>query len=143
MNDARSQAELYREVVRAHARDPRYAGSLSEPTARAVASNANCGDRIDVTVRINKQGCLREIGHSTDGCLLCTASASLMAMHTVGLSRENACALCDRMRALTAGDRDVDVREDLRALAGVAAFPSRVPCVLLPWEALANALAGC
>jgi nitrogen fixation NifU-like protein len=54
-----------------------------------------------------------------------------------------ALALASRMSAMMHGDeaaaRDKGLG-DLRALAGVAKFPVRVKCALLPWNALQDAL---
>jgi len=54
-----------------------------------------------------------------------------------------ALALADRMTAMMHGDADAAndrALGDLRALAGVAKFPVRVKCALLPWNALRDAL---
>ena len=141
MDAARAQKDLYREVVRAHARAPRGAGGLACANVRAEAYNAHCGDRVAVSVAFDDAR-IGAIGHVTDGCILCVASASLLATHAVGRDRTGALALANAVRDLVQGVDVDDLPGDLRALGGVAAFPSRRACVLLPWDALARALAA-
>jgi nitrogen fixation NifU-like protein len=55
----------------------------------------------------------------------------------------DALQLAHRMSALMRGDAAAATDRalgDLRALAGVARFPVRVKCALLPWNALTDAL---
>ncbi len=57
--------------------------------------------------------------------------------------RTEVLALADRMAAMMHGDAQAAADRalgDLRALAGVAKFPVRVKCALLPWNALKDAL---
>jgi len=60
-----------------------------------------------------------------------------------GLDAHEAESMIARAAALVRGDADAAHDErlgDLRALAGVARFPTRHRCALLAWEALARAL---
>ena len=132
--------DLYGDIVRDHGRDPYGAGALHGATATAESSNALCGDRIAVSVRLNPAGSIAAIGHSTDGCLLCIASASMMATHAIGLNAGELTALRGQLRSLIVGEKSPDLPGEMNALAGVVAFPSRRGCVMLPWEALSTAL---
>lgn len=133
-------AALYRELVLDHGRAPRHDGTLADASHRAEASNPLCGDRIALDLRVDPQGRIETLRHRTDGCLLCIASASLMACDVPG---RDAGAVVERLQALRAGIArgDGDGLDDLGALAGVSAHPARHRCVLLPWEALCTALA--
>jgi nitrogen fixation NifU-like protein len=56
-----------------------------------------------------------------------------------------AVALAERMSAMMRGDEAAAADRtlgELRALAGVAKFPVRIKCALLPWNALTDALRG-
>ena len=137
--DSPTFAGLYRDTVLAHGRAPRGVGELAAPTRQAQLHNAVCGDRITLGVQLDAQGRIVELRHQTSGCLLCTASASLMADDTPGL---DASAVGARRAALAAGITrgDGEGLGELAALTGVSATPSRHTCVLLPWDALRLAL---
>lgn len=128
-------AALYRERVLDHGRAPRHGGTLPDATHHAEASNPLCGDRVRLELRVDALGRIAELRHHTEGCLLCTASASLMACDVPG---RDAVAVAQRLQALRAGIATGDARglEDLDALVGVSAHPARHRCVLLPWEVL-------
>ncbi len=137
-----AHAALYREIVLAHGRAPRGAGALDPPCLRASAYNALCGDRVALTLRLDARGRIAALRHASEGCLLCLASASLLSEAAPGLDAMQAAALHARLHALVHGAASDADLGDLTALAGVAAHPSRRRCVLLPWEALHEALAG-
>jgi len=55
----------------------------------------------------------------------------------------DALGMADRMSAMMHGDpaaANDKTLGDLRALAGVAKFPVRVKCAMLPWNALKDAV---
>ena len=139
MSTPDAAAALYRELVLDHGRAPRHGGTLADATHRAEASNPLCGDRVRLEIRLDALGRIAELRHHTEGCLLCTASASLMACDTPGY---DATAVATRLQALRAGIASGDATglDDLDALVGVSAHPARHRCVLLPWEALQMAL---
>ena len=124
-----------------HGRDPRHAGALPAPARSASASNALCGDRVEVDVRLDDRGAVAELRHRTQGCLICTASASLMAGDAAG---RDAAGVAARLTALQRGlaSGNSDALGDLAALTGVSAHPTRHRCALLPWEALQAAMAA-
>ena len=134
-------AALYRNAVLDHGRAPRATGALAAPTHRSALHNALCGDRIDLDLQLDARGCIVALAHRTCGCLLCTASASLMAEAVQGLDAPAAAA---RRDALCVGIQrgNGEGLGALGALTGVSATPSRHRCVLLPWEALDAALAA-
>ncbi|TNJ33949.1 Fe-S cluster assembly sulfur transfer protein SufU [Arenimonas terrae] len=139
MSTADTFAALYRELVLEHGRAPRHGGELEAPSHRAEASNPLCGDRIVLTLQLDGDGRIARLQHRTEGCLLCTASASLMACDVPGRDADGIGA---RLAALRAGVSTGEAAglDDLGALAGVSAHPARHRCVLLPWEALVSAL---
>ncbi len=140
MNDAGAFAALYRDRVLEHGRSPRHTGALADATHSASAHNRLCGDRVSLALRLDADGRILELRHHSDGCLLCLASASLMACDVPG---RDAAGVAARLAMLREGIRsgDGDGLDELGALAGVGAHPARQRCVLLPWEALTAALA--
>ena len=107
----------------------------------ADASNPLCGDRIELDVALDHRGAVAELRHRTQGCLICTASASLMASDVRG---HDAGAVAARLAALHRGlaTGDGEGLGELAALTGVSAHPGRHRCALLPWEALQAAMAA-
>lgn len=133
-------AALYRDTVLDHGRAPRHTGALPPPARGAQAHNPLCGDRIALTLRLDGGGRVAAIRHDTAGCLLCMASASLLATHVLDLDRDAVAVLHEALRRAVLGDPADPALGELAALTGVAAYPARQRCVLLPWEALHEAL---
>lgn len=134
-----SFADLYRERVLDHGRAPRHAGALDAASHRATAHNALCGDRVALALKLGPDGRIAVLKHQSEGCLLCLASASLMACDATGRDAADVAARLEALRtAIAKGDGEG--LGELGALAGVAAHPARHRCVLLPWDCLLQAL---
>lgn len=131
--------QLYQERIVALAKAKTGGGKLAEPTKSVRRDNPLCGDRVTVDVRLDGQGRIAEIGHQVRGCLLCQASASALASAAVG---RDAAGIADlRTQAEQAlGRAPGEAGEPFAAFAPVAAHKSRQDCVLLPFEALKDAL---
>ena len=131
--------QLYQERIVALARAKIGAGKLAEPTKSARRDNPLCGDRVTIDVRLDGQGRIAEIAHQVRGCLLCQASASALSSVAVGRDAAGIAALRhDADRAL--GREQGEAGEPFTAFLPVAAHKSRQECVLLPLEALKDAL---
>lgn len=141
MAESTSFADLYRDRVLDHGRAPRHAGPLANASHRAEAHNALCGDRVSVELQLDGEGRIVALGHQSEGCLLCLASASLMACDVPGHDAAGVAARLGSLRIAIANG-DGDGLDELGALAGVSAHPARHRCVLLPWECLQQALSG-
>jgi nitrogen fixation NifU-like protein len=145
--DSRSEAELgaiYQELILDHYRRPRNKGTVDAPGARtARRKNPLCGDEIAVSLALDDRGRVTDVRFTGQGCSISQASASMLTEVVRGKTREEAAALLDRFRAMMHGDRaaaaDASLGE-LRALSGVARFPTRVQCATLAWSALAEIL---
>jgi nitrogen fixation NifU-like protein len=139
MGEPTSFADLYRERVLDHGRAPRHAGPLDEASHRATAHNALCGDRVTVALQLGPDGRIAAVRHQSEGCLLCLASASLMACDATGRDADGVATRLQALRTAIANG-DGEGLGEVGALAGVAAHPARHRCVLLPWEGLLQAL---
>ncbi|CAN5786343.1 hypothetical protein BH11PSE3_BH11PSE3_52150 [soil metagenome] len=132
--------ELYQERIVALAKARTGAGKLTAPTKSARRDNPLCGDRVVIDVRVDGEGRIAEIGHQVRGCLLCQASASALASIAVGQDATGIATIRhDAERAL--GREAGEAGEPYAAFAPVAAHKSRQDCVLLPLEALKDAMA--
>jgi nitrogen fixation NifU-like protein len=133
---------LYQELILDHYRRPRNKGSLEQPTHSVSLNNPLCGDEIDLQLRVDGD-VIKEARFIGRGCSISQASASMMTQLLKDRTVPQALALAERMGAMMRGDegaaRDKALGE-LRALAGVAKFPVRIKCALLPWNALTDAM---
>lgn len=132
--------QLYQERIVALAKSKTGAGKLTAPTKSARRDNPLCGDRVTIDVRLDGQGHIAEIGHQVRGCLLCQASAAALASVAVGRDKSGIAEIRhDAERAL--GREAGEPGEPFAAFAPVKDHKSRQECVLLPFEALQDALA--
>jgi len=133
---------LYQELILDHYRRPRNKGALEHPTHAVSLTNPLCGDEIDLQLRVDG-GVIKQVGFVGRGCSISQASASMMTQLLKDRTLPQAVALAERMSAMMQGD-EAAARDkalgDLRALAGVAKFPVRIKCALLPWNALSDAV---
>ena len=135
-------AALYQELILDHYRRPRNKGVLEHPTHTIALNNPLCGDEIDLQLRMEGD-VIKEVSFVGRGCSISQAAASMMTQVVKEKSLGDALALADRMTAMMHGDESAAADKalgDLRALAGVAKFPIRVKCALLPWNALKDAV---
>jgi nitrogen fixation NifU-like protein len=139
--------ELYRDVILDHNRSPRNFGRLEPADAQAAGHNPLCGDKLDLTLRMQGDR-VQDLRFEGQGCAISTASASLMTEAVKGRSRAEIAQLYEEVHALltapgatpTTGDAPAPELGKLMALAGVAEFPARVKCASLCWHTLNAAL---
>jgi NifU-like protein involved in Fe-S cluster formation len=117
------------------------AGRLAAFDAQGSASNPACGDRVAVTLRIGGDGRIVEIAHETSACVLAQASASLLGAHLMGADETSVRRLrTDVGTMLREGAVPAPPFSGYSALAGAAPYRNRHTCVLLPIDAVLNAL---
>lgn len=134
MND-----QLYQDSIVALAKAKTGAGKLSAPTKSARRDNPLCGDRVTVDIKLDGQGRIAEIAHQVRGCLLCQASASALSSVAVGRDKAGVAAIRhDAERAI--GREDGEPAEPFAAFTPLKSHKSRHECVLLPFEALTEAM---
>jgi nitrogen fixation NifU-like protein len=130
--------QLYQERIVALAKAKTGAGKLANPTRTVRRDNPLCGDRVIMDVRLDGNGKVVELAHQVRGCLLCQASASALASIAVGKDAAGIAAVRqDAERAL--GKAEGIAHEPFAAFEPVKAHKSRQECVLLPFDALADA----
>ncbi len=131
---------LYREVVLDHYRHPRHRDPLPDPTGSATVDNPVCGDQVRVQVRTAAKQ-LEAVAAQTRGCSIAVAAGSVMTEVAPGHTLDRIVELRSAVESLIeGGEPDSSLDRRLRAFAGVARFPARRRCALLPWEALEAAL---
>ena len=117
------------------------AGRLSPFDAEGHAHNPTCGDRVSVTLRFDDTGRIVEIAHETQACVLTQASASILGANLAGADQESVEKLrLDVAAMLREGEPPPSAFADYAALTGAAVYRNRHTCVLLPIDAVLNAL---
>ena len=133
---------LYQDLILDHYRRPRNRGALDGADVEVVMRNPLCADDIELRLAFDGDR-VRAARFTGQGCSISQASASMMTQLVTGKTAAEAAALRERVRRMLQGDAEAAADEslgDLRALGGVARFPARVKCALLPWDALAEGL---
>jgi nitrogen fixation NifU-like protein len=133
--------DMYQEIILDHYRSPRNKGPCPNCGARVRHDNPLCGDEITLGVDV-QQGRIDRITFEGHGCSISQASASMMTEAVQDQTVDLALSLSEQMRQMMHGQhpKDEDQLGDLVALEGVAQFPVRIKCALLPWMALRDAL---
>ena len=117
------------------------AGRLQASDAEGSAYNPSCGDRVSVTLRLDGSGTIVKMAHETAACVLAQASASLLGAHLEGADELAVRQLrTDVASMLREGDAPASPFSGYSALKGAAAFRNRHTCVLLPINAVLDAL---
>jgi nitrogen fixation protein NifU and related proteins len=131
--------QLYQEIILDHYKHPHGRGLRSPYDGEAHHVNPTCGDEITVRVAAD----LSDISYDGMGCSISQASASVLYELLTGLSVPDAAKIQDAFVELMQGrgqvEPDEEVLGDAVAFAGVAKFPARVKCALLPWMAFKDA----
>ncbi|GIE97017.1 iron-sulfur cluster assembly scaffold protein NifU [Paractinoplanes rishiriensis] len=132
---------LYQEIILDHYKNPHGRGLRSPFDGEAHHVNPTCGDEITVRVRSN----FSDISYDGLGCSISQASASVLHELLLGRTAAEISLTYDAFLSLMQGrgqvEPDEDVLGDGVAFAGVAKFPARVKCALLPWMAFKDAAA--
>jgi nitrogen fixation NifU-like protein len=138
---------LYQEIILEHNRRPRNYRTMECADRMVEGRNPMCGDALTLWVKLDGER-LADVSFQGSGCAISKASASLMTAAVKGKTRAEAEQLFEQFRALVTGrlEAEADARSkeslgSLRALGGVARFPSRVKCASMAWHALHSALA--
>jgi nitrogen fixation NifU-like protein len=119
-------ADLYREIILDHYRNPRNRGTLDPHDYSAEDVNPLCGDEIHIDVRM-ADGKVDEIKFSGRGCAVSQASASILTELVEGMT-------LDEVKALT--------KDDLLEEIGIPVSPARMKCALLSLKVLKAGVYG-
>jgi nitrogen fixation NifU-like protein len=131
---------MYQDIILEHYRKPRNKGELPGATGSAHISNPTCGDEVTVETIVDG-GVIRDVRFTGQGCSIAQASASMMTEMakgaTIGAVRRTRGAI---ERLLRREPVTRDALGDLIAFEAVARYPARISCVLMPWQALEQAI---
>ncbi|MEN3611154.1 Fe-S cluster assembly sulfur transfer protein SufU [Plantactinospora sp. ZYX-F-223] len=136
--------QLYQEIILDHYKHPHGRGLRGPYAAEAHHVNPTCGDEVTVRVALD-DGTLSDVSYDGLGCSISQASASVLHELLTGRQTGDAFAVHAAFVELMSGRGQVTPDEELLgdavAFAGVARYPARVKCALLPWMAFKDAAA--
>jgi len=138
---------LYQEIILDHYKRPKGRGLREAAQGARVGEahhvNPTCGDEVTMRVAVADASVLSDISYEGQGCSISQASASVLHELLSGKGVPDALAVHEAFVALMSGrgqvEPDEDVLGDGVAFAGVARYPARVKCALLPWMAFKDA----
>lgn len=118
------QDTLYRDIILDHWQHPQNYGVLKNPDIDAEEYNPYCGDRIRLTIKLEKDK-VKDIAFTAEGCAISKASASLFTQELKGKTIQELKAIKPQF-ALN--------------LLGVPLSPTRAKCALLIYQVLQKGL---
>lgn len=123
---------LYQQTLLRHSKAP-YNNQPIDEASNTTLRNPLCGDEITVYRKADSKPA---IAFTAQACSICLASASMMTEHLSELNPESAATFAEEFVSnFKSKSPKLELPGDLAALTGVLAFPSRIRCATLPWEA--------
>ncbi|MCY3866601.1 MAG: iron-sulfur cluster assembly scaffold protein [Chloroflexi bacterium] len=113
--------DMYRELILDHARNRRNWGALDPNDFDHEESNPLCGDCLRLTLRLDDEKVITEVGWDGEGCAISQASASMFGEALLGMPLNEA--------------RRIDKQQLLENI-GLRLSINRVKCALLPLKTL-------
>ncbi len=130
---------LYQKEILKLAGQAAGAGRLDSPAVTLTLKNPLCGDQIRLDVAFD-QAKVAALAHETRACVLCQASASLIARLAPGQSKDEVREARDLVVAMLSGNNPVRLADGVwsayEVFTPVVEHPARHKCVTLPLDAL-------
>ncbi len=119
--------DLYREIIIDRYKTPQFRGHLDPNDIQFEDDNPLCGDHIEITLRVDEKGMVKDGRFDGKGCAISQASADLLIESSIGKSVE-------QLKALT--------KQDILDLLGIELGPVRLKCALLSLKVLKAGIYG-
>ena len=110
---------IYQDIILDHYHHPHNQGRLNKAQSIQV-SNPLCGDKIEITINFVKNE-VKEIKFNSVGCVISTASASMLTDYAKNRSKQEL--------------KKLDLKFIIKML-GIDLGMNRIKCAVLPLEAL-------
>ncbi|MCF8198502.1 MAG: iron-sulfur cluster assembly scaffold protein [Sulfuritalea sp.] len=131
---------LYQDAIKQFAKADHGHGQLAQASGESKLDNRLCGDRVRMQVALGGDGIVA-VAHETKGCLLCRAAASVIGVHAAGKNQASIDAVVQALEAMLKDGAPVPHDwPELSMFEPARAHVSRHKCVLLPFQALREAL---
>ena len=125
--------ELYQTQLLELARDARKASPLFSATHEASVNNPTCGDKITLSLTIDKN-VITDVSVSVEGCALCEAGAGFLLNHATGKSLTEITALGDALEIFLQTENEAQ-KSPFSTFSPIRAVKNRHKCVLLAFQA--------
>lgn len=119
--------DLYREVIIEHYKNPSHRGKLDPHDISFADNNPLCGDHIEIHLRLDENGNVKEALFDGHGCAISQASADLLMESIIGKP-------LDAVKQLK--------KDDLLDMLGIELGPVRLKCALLSLKVLKAGVYG-
>lgn len=113
--------DLYREMILEHYKNPRKKQLVSPADIEYAEDNPLCGDFIHLTIQLDENNVVKEVGWEGNGCAISQASASMLYETLLGKT-------LDEIRTID--------KEQILEMLGVPLGPVRLKCALLSLKVL-------
>jgi nitrogen fixation NifU-like protein len=113
--------DMYREQILDHAKHPRHHGLLQPADVDFEGHNPLCGDKLHLTLRVDENNRVTEVGWEGEGCAISQASMSMLSEEVVGKT-------LDELRHLS--------KDDIFDMLGIQLSMNRIKCALLSLKVL-------
>lgn len=128
--------QLYSEIILEHYQHSPNKKAMDDADIEEKGHNPLCGDTITIYLKMDGD-IIKDASFTGQGCAISQASTSILIDLVKGKKLDEAKRLIQEFTdMLYKRDVDLDDLGDAQALSGVADFPARVKCALLPWKTL-------
>ena len=117
--------ELYREQLLESYKNPSNKGKVIKATHVKEDSNPLCGDTVEISLRIDKEGRISDAKFTGKGCVISQASSDMLMEHIKGKTQKE-------VQDMT--------REDILDMIGLNLNHARIKCAMLPLAATKKAI---
>lgn len=140
--------EMYQDLVLDYSKKPLNYRVIENCSCQKIGKNPMCGDLVQLFMN-EENNVIEDISFVGSGCAMSMASSSILTKVLVGKNIEEAKKILNTfIYSITSLDSeeeeekeqsDIDLNilnsyEELEIFKGVANFPTRIKCVLLPWR---------
>lgn len=134
--DDRDLTQLYDEAILRESRHPYHYERMSEADHTIEAYNPICGDEFRIYLFLSEDRIVRAYFHGY-GCAVSKASTSVLVRQLEGLTRAEAVAHTRHFLDWIQSEDNAE-RELWSPFAAARAFPERLSCATLSWQAIAD-----
>lgn len=135
--------DLYQEIILEHYKTPKNQGTVDEANVEVEGRNPFCGDEIKLTMKV-VDGLVQDVKFTGSGCAISQSSASVMTESIKGKTVDEVKTLFKEFGHMVRGEGHghdhIEDMNELSAFQGVSAYPTRVKCAMLAWNALSEGI---
>ncbi len=135
--------DIYNELIMEHSMNSFNKKSLQSPTGCQLGHNPNCGDEIELQVKI-RNGVVEDAAFTGHGCAISQSSTSIMIDTLRGKKVEQAKKIVEIFIKMIKREKISSAEKKLLgdsvAFENIKDMPARVKCALLSWYTMEELL---